>query len=1353
MKKIRIGNDIRVEWTLLRNGEAESLEGRDISVSLVNDVSRTSVPVTVLVHENVVYVTYYGKDQNATGTHSLVVVENAGKEDMHTLDHAEVFLMVDRSYKTTCGHDEEECSNINTVVTVELTDDLAYAKDGKSAYEIAVMYGYEGTEAEFAQGLIDAQYAKGIADQAKDIATAAAAKVDQWANVWKIDTIMPLPSLGAYDGRSGVYLDAVFNEQSYDGSAWTNGIAPQIHQALWNGTTDVDTLLIYLDTVEGVVSQHAFAKVVGSFTLSVLFDYDGVNYNIRFDVMAHHASVIATKLSHLVANEELVETIESVDEDIRDIESSLSDLTIQVGGKQDILTAGTGIAIDGNVISSTLDTTVFKVVDALPVVPVTLEGYLSGSSFYGSTMINENGDPVPSELAQMIRYDVEEGHDVISPIASSPLSTDSAYSIAFYSGTPSSNTFISGLSEGTFPNYTKIPDGATKVCIVYPLNVNPTMSIRYGTYQDPEPKIYVVKDTDSEDEENKYVEWIWIDKDWEKVGEFKADTDLSSLIDKLYPTTLTLPTFGNLNYNIHANNERGYTLDLSSSQSDWKNFIKQWGVDVRGGYHGRYIFYVSQTGVGRIVVADGYLNVDSYGDDYIYVLNFSWEGTNVTIICRHITQTDTVTLYSAEAILPAQLVSYDDVNSSSDINVVKQGKQLSMTLGPSVTQRFNSLDSEINNLQDQINNKQNKLTAGEGIVIHDNIIESTVDTSLFVWTDRLPHQYSVGDHPTLLGTSVGKVFSNDYRIVNTDNQDLKICSYDMRGVGSIQFSSYFSGGIDASNYSAFLAIFYDANNTAVDVLQFGNYNGTTIGVPRAADTFKLLTIVEDTPVVTVESALPVSIDEQKIYVVPNPDSTSEDNMFTEYVYHGNDQWEKIGEFNGGGADLTNYYTKAQTDSLLNAKQNTLTAGTGISIDNNVISATGGGGGVEEIETQLYINLGDYADGEYENSELPLGSANAGWINGIAPELDGGVYLIHVGIDTYGAGGGTKPVLAHADVANSDVTLTFELDGVYFEVVFTTGTTKTGTVTAYKPSHLVANEENKFYDTGLYLDELVPSISSSAYEKLSALRMVNAYDKMLLVRGFNTVQGAGTYAVATVKNWGSTFEFYVDDNGTTVYVQGDSQDNWTITRTTPYVKLSGGIPSTDLSSAVQTSLGKADSALQEETLVEVTYDTTTAAQIDALLTDGKIPYLIEDFPYYEKGVVCFFVEKAFYGEAHASNSYVFAGGKGDKCYVATLNLTTGSWSKNTTSLQSMAYFAQNSMSGDTTSIYKYPSTKAVADYAEAKTNKVTSLSSSSTDTQYPSAACVYGLLGDIDSLCDDILGDIDAELDVLNGEVI
>lgn len=38
-----------------------------------------------------------------------------------------------------------------------------------------------------------------------------------------------------------------------------------------------------------------------------------------------------------------------------------------------------------------------------------------------------------------------------------------------------------------------------------------------------------------------------------------------------------------------------------------------------------------------------------------------------------------------------------------------------------------------------------------------------------------------------------------------------------------------------------------------------------------------------------------------------------------------------------------------------------------------------------------------------------------------------------------------------------------------------------------------------------------------------------------------------------------------------------------------------------------------------------------------------------------------------------------------------------------------------------------------DDKEDSSNKVTTLSSSSTDTQYPSAKCVYDLVGDVESL--------------------
>lgn len=70
---------------------------------------------------------------------------------------------------------------------------------------------------------------------------------------------------------------------------------------------------------------------------------------------------------------------------------------------------------------------------------------------------------------------------------------------------------------------------------------------------------------------------------------------------------------------------------------------------------------------------------------------------------------------------------------------------------------------------------------------------------------------------------------------------------------------------------------------------------------------------------------------------------------------------------------TNTYTAytAATDSVLATKQTTLTAGTGISIVDNVISATGGGGGgmTEDDELLLATALTDLNDRKIDASEV------------------------------------------------------------------------------------------------------------------------------------------------------------------------------------------------------------------------------------------------------------------------------------------------------------------------------------------------------------------------------------------------
>lgn len=147
MKRIRIGNDIRIKWTITRNGSPEDFLGKDVRVMLVSSY-REEVPSTFTIDGNVVYIQYDGKDQLINGRYVLLLVENYGSESMTTLDHCDAFELVPHS----CMTGGETCSNIE-ISTLELADDICLPTNGLSAYDIAVKNGFVGTEVEWLASL------------------------------------------------------------------------------------------------------------------------------------------------------------------------------------------------------------------------------------------------------------------------------------------------------------------------------------------------------------------------------------------------------------------------------------------------------------------------------------------------------------------------------------------------------------------------------------------------------------------------------------------------------------------------------------------------------------------------------------------------------------------------------------------------------------------------------------------------------------------------------------------------------------------------------------------------------------------------------------------------------------------------------------------------------------------------------------------------------------------------------------------------------------------------------------------------------------------------------------------------
>ena len=95
-----------------------------------------------------------------------------------------------------------------------------------------------------------------------------------------------------------------------------------------------------------------------------------------------------------------------------------------------------------------------------------------------------------------------------------------------------------------------------------------------------------------------------------------------------------------------------------------------------------------------------------------------------------------------------------------------------------------------------------------------------------------------------------------------------------------------------------------------------------------------------------------------------------------------------------GGDLSNYYTKSETSgateisTALASKQDTLSAGTGISIVDNVISATGGGGKAIIAGRGITVTTGETADTVSFNLPISAGTGTDSIIEGLSTKANG-----------------------------------------------------------------------------------------------------------------------------------------------------------------------------------------------------------------------------------------------------------------------------------------------------------------------------------------------------------------------------
>lgn len=253
--------------------------------------------------------------------------------------------------------------------------------------------------------------------------------------------------------------------------------------------------------------------------------------------------------------------------------------------------------------------------------------------------------------------------------------------------------------------------------------------------------------------------------------------------------------------------------------------------------------------------------------------------------------------------------------------------------------------------------------------------------------------------------------------------------------------------------------------------------------------------------------------------------------------------------------------------------------------------------------------------------------------------------------------------------------------------------------------------------------------------------------------------------------------------------------------TAYQKPSGGIPSTDMDQAVQTSLGKANTAYQKPQNGIPATDLAQGVipdvgQFITKSVDDLVNYYLKSETYTKTEVQALIAAiNQFHYEVYPTlasvtdpqsnvlyligpigsgtdkyEEYVYSNENlvkiGDTSidlsgYVTTeaLNTALSSYSTTTEMQQAISaalasYYTKteadtllsgkqntltfdNAPTEDSNNPVKSGGVYTALGGKEDKTNKVTSLSSSSTDTQYPSAKCVYDLVGDVETLLSNI----------------
>lgn len=159
MKRIRIGKDIEIKWSVTTNGERRPLLGRDLRL-VMHHTYLGDMPLPFNISESdaeMIVAHFRGVEHRSTGKYRLTLWENFGKDGQTAVDCCDAFELV----ATTCEETDHAPGDLD-ISTVNLgTANLQTGmpgKDGLSAYELFKKYNPDSklTEEEYAETLVQA---------------------------------------------------------------------------------------------------------------------------------------------------------------------------------------------------------------------------------------------------------------------------------------------------------------------------------------------------------------------------------------------------------------------------------------------------------------------------------------------------------------------------------------------------------------------------------------------------------------------------------------------------------------------------------------------------------------------------------------------------------------------------------------------------------------------------------------------------------------------------------------------------------------------------------------------------------------------------------------------------------------------------------------------------------------------------------------------------------------------------------------------------------------------------------------------------------------------------------------------